>query len=324
MPPDTTIILNEYNIDSIRNSLPPPAARILDSLLGPDQGPLPSEGSQFLLPQWAMFLVVLVLLALIYYVYVPLKYHKGSLSKWFLTRRTTQILKAYGKDYDNLLIRFNPYYASLTPVLKQRFLERVTIFMRSKNFIYRGVEEASYIPVLISATAVQVTFGLKNYLLDFFTDIYVLGDTYLISSGSTEYCGHVSLSGIHISWPSFLRGFKNYSDNINVGLHEMAHAVAWDNKFDLTDKEDRKFKLRLEEFTEEGKLVFNALKQGQSHILDNYATTNFQEFWAVSVETFFENPRELKDKEAGLYREISELLNQDPLIIEKIIDPMLA
>ena len=42
---------------------------------------------------------------------------------------------------------------------------------------------------------------------------------------------------------------------------------------------------------------------------------------AVSVETFFENPVVFKERLPVLYQEISELLNQDPLLEYKVVDP---
>lgn len=38
----------------------------------------------------------------------------------------------------------------------------------SKEFRYHYLQEEEYIPVVISGAAVQVTFGLKNFLMDYF------------------------------------------------------------------------------------------------------------------------------------------------------------
>jgi Mlc titration factor MtfA (ptsG expression regulator) len=40
---------------------------------------------------------------------------------------------------------------------------------------------------------------------------------------------------------------------------------------------------------------------------------NYHEFWAVSVETFFENPVCLKQDLPDLYQAMISLLRQDPL-----------
>jgi Mlc titration factor MtfA (ptsG expression regulator) len=61
------------------------------------------------------------------------------------------------------------------------------------------------------------------------------------------------------------------------------------------------------------------MKTGVSNVLDKYAATDFQEFWAVSVETFFEKPKELKTKMPDLYKAISDLLNLDPLSADSVV-----
>ena len=47
-------------------------------------------------------------------------------------------------------------------------------------------------PLLISSAAIQLTFGLENYLLDHFTTIYVLKDNYRYGLYNTPFEGHVS------------------------------------------------------------------------------------------------------------------------------------
>jgi len=64
------------------------------------------------------------------------------------------------------------------------------------------------------------------------------------------------------------------------------------------------------------KSFIQALLQRRS-ILCNYAFTHFEEFWAVSVEAFFELPQELKTYLPALYHSLCEVLNQDPLTEKK-------
>jgi Mlc titration factor MtfA (ptsG expression regulator) len=175
--------------------------------------------------------------------------------------------------------------------------------------------------VLISGAAVQLTFGLRNYLMDYFDVIHVMRKEYVLNSDKETYYGHVSRNGIHISWNRFREGYGDYTDSVNVGLHEMAHALQFDVYLGLEDHHDRGFKDRLSDFSEEGRPVFRAMRKGMSHLLDDYAMTNFDEFWAVSVETFFENPEEFREKLPALYQEMSVLLNQDPLYPGNVIDP---
>jgi Mlc titration factor MtfA (ptsG expression regulator) len=61
------------------------------------------------------------------------------------------------------------------------------------------------------------------------------------------------------------------------------------------------------------------MQAGEASLLDKYAATNYQEFWAVCIETFFERPEEFKKQMPNLYFALCHLLNQDPLTPKKII-----
>ena len=48
-------------------------------------------------------------------------------------------------------------------------------------------------------------------------------------------------------------------------------------------------------------------------LYSDYALRNFQEFWAESVEIFFEKPVEMESHYPQLYQTMKGLLNQDPI-----------
>jgi Mlc titration factor MtfA (ptsG expression regulator) len=221
---------------------------------------------------------------------------------------------------EDWLNKYNPYFKSLSPELRNRFLLRTVEFMDSKDFRFHSMLAEEYIPVLISATAVQLTFGLRNYRMDYFDVIHIMRSEYVLNIDQETYYGHVSKNGIHVSWDHFMEGYSNYTDSENVGLHEMAHALSYDVYLGFEDSDDRDFKRRLNEFVEEARPVFREMRQKGSYFFDDYSLSTFDEFWATSAEIFFENPQELKNKLPLLYREISGLLNQDPLSVNKILD----
>jgi hypothetical protein len=55
------------------------------------------------------------------------------------------------------------------------------------------------------------------------------------------------------------------------------------------------------------------MQGGNRNLLGEYAAVNYHEFWAVSVETFFENPVCLRQDLPDLYQAMVILLRQDPL-----------
>src|SRR6476661_3338444 len=64
------------------------------------------------------------------------------------------------------------YYNRLSLDDQRKFLFRTYMFKRSKKFHYIEVAENAEMPILVSATAVQLTFGLDKFQLGYFRDIY--------------------------------------------------------------------------------------------------------------------------------------------------------
>lgn len=210
------------------------------------------------------------------------------------------------------------YFNELTSEYKERFVKRVHHFISTKKFHYIGLEEKDEIPVLISASAVQVTFGLKDYLLHYFNNVYVLADAYRMDNDNELYIGHVAPDGIYLSWKHFLFGYSDNTDNINVGTHEMSHALLYSNFFAQYGI-DKQFRLNYEKFsTTTGPILADVITRRRSY-LRSYAFSNLHEFWAVSIEAFFENPEGLKMSMPVLYDALCRVLNQDPLTTNKIL-----
>ncbi len=224
-------------------------------------------------------------------------------------------------QYDNLLSSYNGYYRNLPSPLQQKFLERVIEFSVPKNFKYLDIEKDDKMPLLISAAAVQLTFGLDKFLFDSFDTIYVLKHDYQYGANAMPFMGHVSRNGIYLSWDNFIKGFEDDTDGNNVGIHEMAHALAFVNfKVDDEEAADNLFKRRFKEFSTIARAVFNAMQNGETNMLGTYATSNYNEFWAVAVEFFFEKSLQMKVELPHLYIAMTYLLNQDPLMEQKILN----
>ena len=214
--------------------------------------------------------------------------------------------------YSTIISPLLPYFNQLNESNKQKFLKRVYNFRKSKSFHFHGLDAQEEVMILVSGASIQVSFGLKNYLLPFFKEIYILSDAYQALEAKELYIGHVSPTGIYISWKHFVRGFADYSDGMNVALHEMAHAL-YHESFSKETGIDWDFRRDFEKLPAFfGPMMTQAIIQKKSY-LRGYAFTNFHEFWAVSVEYFFENSQGLKDNLPQLYTILCDTLNQDPL-----------
>ena len=210
------------------------------------------------------------------------------------------------------------YFNDLSPEMKWRFANRTYQFRQQKKFHFIGLENNEDTAILVSASAVQVTFGLKNYLLTHFKDIYVLADAYHMDNDEELYIGHVAPDGIYLSFKHFLQGYSNHNDNINVAVHEMAHALLYNNFFAQYGI-DAHFRLNYEKFSNStGPILADVITNRRSY-LRSYAFSNLHEFWAVSAEAFFENPKGLKQNMPDLFEAMCRVLNQDPSTKNKIL-----
>ena len=210
------------------------------------------------------------------------------------------------------------YFNDLSPEMKWRFATRAYQFRQQKKFHFIGLENNEDTAILVSASAIQVTFGLKNYLLTHFKDIYVLADAYHMDNDEELYIGHVAPDGIYLSFKHFLQGYSNHNDNINVAVHEMAHALLYNNFFAQYGI-DAHFRLNYEKFSNStGPILADVITNRRSY-LRSYAFSNLHEFWAVSAEAFFENPKGLQQNMPDLFEAMCRVLNQDPGTKNKIL-----
>ncbi|HMC85340.1 MAG TPA: zinc-dependent peptidase [Chitinophagaceae bacterium] len=213
--------------------------------------------------------------------------------------------------YRNMVSSHLAYFRRLSEKNQHRLLFRTYLIHRAKKFHYVGVEKKEEMPVLISAVSAQLTLGLERFSLNYFRDIFVLQHDYHYGYYSLPFMGHVDNTGIYLSWDNFLKGIHRADENSNVGLHEMAHALAYVN-FVVKSEEDKHFKKEFKNFSQVARPVFQEMQKGKKNFLGEYASTNYHEFWAVSVEMFFENPFRYKYELPELYDAMVKLLKQDP------------
>ena len=80
-----------------------------------------------------------------------------------------------------------------------------------------------------------------------------------------------------------------------------------------------RFKKEFKNYSKVARPIFTQMQEGSKNLLGDYASCNYHEFWAVSVEMFFENPLAFKHQLTDLYLAMSRVLNQDPGTSAKLI-----
>jgi MtfA peptidase len=216
--------------------------------------------------------------------------------------------------YHSVVSKYIRYYNRLGLEDQRKFLFRTFLFRKARRFHYIEVKESAEMPILISAVAIQLTFGLDKYMLNYFNEIYVLKDDYHYGFYSRPFMRHVDQSGIYLSWDNFIKGISGHTPYCNVGLHEMGHALAYVT-FITETEEDKHFKKEFKNFSKVARPIFADMQGGNRNLLGEYAAVNYHEFWAVSVETFFENPVCMRLDLPELYQAMVDLLRQDPLLM---------
>lgn len=223
-------------------------------------------------------------------------------------------LKRIPPSYDFNLQKYNEYYRNLNPDLQRIFRERVYISSKFIDFQpvkFRNVTDE--MKILITSALIQITFGLDKYILKRFNTILVVPNTY--SFGQYEaLLGHVDNDQdlITMSWPAVKEGFIIPDDAFNVALHELAHALQKENvdPFLYTRFFDA---LVMKEWKDEASIKLYEIRAKRHNFLRDYAGNNLGELFAVSFESFFEQPDEFAEKVPRLYAIMTELLNQNPI-----------
>ena len=141
---------------------------------------------------------------------------------------------------------------------------------------------------------------------------------YLWQEGSVARLGETGrrMGSLVLSWGAVKHGAADPSDGKNVVLHEFAHQLDFEN-----DAVDGVPGLATRErqlaWAEAMKSEFASLRaadeSGIPTLLDTYGATDPAEFFAVSVEAFFEQPRALRAHHPKLYAELRMYFQQDPV-----------
>jgi hypothetical protein len=83
------------------------------------------------------------------------------------------------EDIVSILNRRSAFYSGLDDDQKKKFIKRLTAFMDDKVFKIHDKSGFREMPVLISSTAIQLSFGLEEYLLSHFTYINIHPEEFL-------------------------------------------------------------------------------------------------------------------------------------------------
>ncbi len=221
-------------------------------------------------------------------------------------------LRRLNTNQKTVLIQQFSFYNKLTKKEKRYFEHRVASFILDKDFIGRdGLIISDEVRVLISATAVMLTFGFRDYYIGLISKIVVYPSAFFSSTNQQYHKGEFNpkLAALVLSWEDFKKGFFNESDNINLGIHEFTHAI----HINSLKERDVSSTIFSDSFTELSELLNTneslKLRLLESDYFRRYAFTNQFEFLAVVIENFIETPQTFKNQFPVLYSKVKQMLN---------------
>jgi Mlc titration factor MtfA (ptsG expression regulator) len=200
------------------------------------------------------------------------------------------------------------FYQGLSLKEKALYEGRIEKFLRKKKFHARGgIEITPEMQLTVAAKAVQLTLGFPSVYLDHFDRFFIYPEAYRSRMTGLRHQGEVHPMGVVVlSWADAQRGNAQPEDGTNLILHELAHALLLENerqsaKNDFLDPEALKT-LNLCRVALQGRVP--------GPFYTDRHLNSFHEFFAKSVELFFEHPEALKEMDVRLIDVMRKILRQ--------------
>jgi Mlc titration factor MtfA (ptsG expression regulator) len=250
-------------------------------------------------------LIVLVVLGIIlYFIFRP---------------RPLPPVPKFKQQWRSILLKNVAYYRALEPAERQRFEGRMQLLLQQVKITGIETEVNEMDRVFVAASGVIPTFGFPqwnqypklNEVLLYKTH-FRQGD-FATEGTDRRVAGMVGggfMNGkLLLSKPSLRKGFLKPGRG-NTGIHEFVH---------LLDKADGNTNGIPVYFMENSYVVpwlemvrseMEAIERGESDI-DDYATTNKAEFFAVIAEYFFNRPEAFAGHHPRLFALLEQVFQQD-------------
>ncbi|MDB5273612.1 MAG: hypothetical protein JWO58_1979 [Chitinophagaceae bacterium] len=247
--------------------------------------------------QWAFLILGCIGLAVMIYLAIDPVWKKPKLT---LQQQT-------------ILLEFD-FYKKLNSVERKEFEYRVSYFTQNKEFMgKKDLVVTDRMKVLIAATLAQIGFGFEFISFEDFDKIIIFPKAYYSKQTGRYHKGEVNTSGVIVlSWEDFLEGFRIADDGYNLGLHEIAHALRLEDAIPGDEYHFLK-DTDLAVWNAVAETEYDNIRAKKPSFIRSYAGTNRQEFFAVCVEQFFEQPQEFYNALPQLYKAMASLIKQDPL-----------
>ncbi len=249
----------------------------------------------------ALFFIVFFLGYIIYY----------ALDLFFLN--PFKKLPALTKEEETLISVNLPFYGKLSDTNKKKFKKRLLRFRSRKKIVFHeDVEKQDDIKLLLSATVAMLTMGMRDFMVLSIKRIIIYPTYYYSVFTRQNHYGEYNpaLKIVVFSAEQLFHGFKIPNDNVNLAVHEFAHAIS----FNVLNKQSFQgwsfmHGLRKLKRMYTSKDFLNKLET--TTYFRAYGKTNIHEFFAVAAENYIETPAIFKRDFPELYAIMKRMLNFD-------------
>src|SRR5205823_8408400 len=236
-------------------------------------------------------------------------------------RRRRLRARPFPKKWLTLIQRHVVFFHRLSASDRAELLGHVQVFLAEKRF--EGCGGFAITDEVRVTIAAQACLLLLHRRTDYFPDlltILVFPLSYMVEEkrqigehvweeGSVGRLGETGrrMGSLVLSWGAVTHGAADPSDGKNVVLHEFAHQLDFENHAadgvpGLATREQQS--AWSEVMNSEFASLRAADESGIPMLLDTYGATDPVEFFAVSVEAFFEQPHALRARHPRLYAEL--------------------
>jgi MtfA peptidase len=250
--------------------------------------------------------------------------------RWWRQRRRLAAAGApFPTHWQSWLRSRTSVYQRVPAQLRERLHQLIQIFVHEKTFVgCNGLVVTEEMRVVIAAYACLLVVNRRDvpraHFYDELFSILVYPSPFIVPHSQRDTHGVVTegtrvLSGqawdarrIILSWQDIEEGLAT---GHNVVLHEFAHYL------DMEDEtmdgapglgSEQEYRQWSEVFWREYEQMHQSLRMGNPTLLDPYAASAPEEFFAVATEAFFETPRELEAQHASIYEQLRRYYRVDP------------
>ena len=245
-------------------------------------------------------------------------------------RRKRLRRRPFPKEWLAFIQRHVVFFRRLSASDRAELLGHVQIFLAEKRFEgCGGFTITDEVRVTVAAQACLLLLHRKTDYFPELLTILVYPLTYMVEEkrqvgehlweeGTVSRLGETGrrMGSLVLSWDAVKYGAADPSDGKNVVLHEFTHQLDFENHAadgmpGLATREQQLAWAAV--MRSEFASLRAADESGIPTLLDTYGAKDPAEFFAVSVEAFFELPRALRARYPKLYEQLRIYFQQDPV-----------